>query len=279
MAKMLKLYPQEHPILSYSQISTFLTCRKMWYWQYIEDLTPKRKTLPLMVGDLTHQLLDAYYQGKLDTQSFTNLKQQAANLYPSNDLSEVEEAVMQSAILLNGYVKQYQADELEVTSPEVWLEKDFGSFSLTARLDAICKTTDGRTWRMEHKTAGRVDKFYLKGQRRGLQTGISQWLMDELLTDKISGTIFNLLVKKKVPEFPRDLVPRSQLVIDMAKRTVHGVVNSLQYGNLYPSTQCIQYQRECDFLPLCQSDTPAVREHLYTSRKGVMKKSKTQKLI
>ena len=101
--------------------------------------------------------------------------------------------------------------------------------------------------------------------------------MDELLPERISGTIFNLLVKKKTPEFPRQAVPRSQLVVDLAKETVLGVVRSLQRGDLYPSMKCSQYNRPCDFEPLCRSDTPSTRESLYTSRKEVMESSKSLK--
>ena len=276
-----KLYPQDHPILSNSQINTFLTCRKRWQWEYIDDLTPKTTGKALIIGNLTHQLLDAFYQGKLNTNSFKTLRKRTLEFYPHNDPQEVEDSLTLAGTLLNGYVKQYEIDDLQVTSPEVWLEKDFGDFSLCCRLDAICQTSDNRKWRMEHKTTGKTDSLYLKGLSKGLQTGISHWLLDELLPkdDKVSGTIFNLLVKTKVPKFPRNFVLRSQNLINATKRTVHGVVRSLQKGDLYPSMQCIQYFRECPFYPLCTNDTPAIRKNLYQSRKEATERSKQMQLI
>ena len=43
--------------LSYSQCTQLIRCKKRWWFQYIEDLTPKLKSFPLKVGDITGRVL------------------------------------------------------------------------------------------------------------------------------------------------------------------------------------------------------------------------------
>jgi hypothetical protein len=269
----IKMEVINHPTLSYSQITTYLSCHKKWYWQYIEDLTPKKKSPALQIGDLTHRLLDAYYKNTLKPQDIANLMQFAQELYPDSPPEEIETCTIQSAQLLNAYLQKFQDDDLQVTSPEIWLEKDFGDFTLTCRLDAICETPDHKQWRMEHKTTTRLDSAYLRGQRRGLQTGIAHWLAEELLPHQLHGTIYNILVKRNPPKCHRELVPNSKWLIDYAKQCVKGVVRSIKRRDFYPSLQCFTYNHTCEFEPLCRNDTPATRKAFYTSRKEVKERS------
>jgi len=266
-------FDPDHPVLSYSQIATYLSCHKKWYWQYIENLTPRKKSFTLQTGDLTHRLLDAYFKDNLKHFNISVISEFAQSLYPDAQPEEIEPCVVQSAQLVNCYIEKFQDDDLQITSPEVWLEKDFENFTLTCRLDAICETPDHKQWRMEHKTAARLDSAYLRGQRRGLQTGIAHWLAEELLPNKLYGTVYNILVKSKTPRCSREFVPYSKWLINYAKQCVEGVARSIKNRDYYPSMQCFTYNYACEFEPLCHNDTPATRKAFYTNRKEVKEKS------
>lgn len=268
------------PELSYTRVNCFLTCRRKYYFEYIEDLTPKIKSNALVTGDIVHRLLDAYYSNTLSVKDFEGLKTFARAAFPFNDDEDLEDSILQAASLFNLYVNTFEEDKMcEVRSPELHLEKDFGDFTLYSRLDGLIfyKAYNG-VFRLEHKTTSRTTEAYLKGLTQGLQTGIAHWLAQELLDEPLKGSIFNLLIKTKIPKVERSApILMNQKTVEAAQRTVYGVVEDLKKGNLYPSMQCNQYNSLCEFYPICmQNDSPAKREELYISRKEV--KERAEKL-
>jgi CRISPR/Cas system-associated exonuclease Cas4 (RecB family) len=54
-------------IITHSDISQFLTCRRIWQYNYILDFRPKEKlTGPLALGTRVHAALEAFYGGETD---------------------------------------------------------------------------------------------------------------------------------------------------------------------------------------------------------------------
>lgn len=54
-------------IITHSDISRFLTCRRQWYYDYVLDFRPSEKaTGPLALGTRVHSALEAYYKGETD---------------------------------------------------------------------------------------------------------------------------------------------------------------------------------------------------------------------
>jgi len=49
--------------LSYSQLSTYLSCKYRWYLQYVLGIRPKMRTAPLEIGDAVHRGLAAFLLG------------------------------------------------------------------------------------------------------------------------------------------------------------------------------------------------------------------------
>lgn len=271
--------------LSYSKTETFLGCRKRYWWIYHEDLTPTGKGKPLQVGDIVHRLRDVFYQGKLTKEHILNLKQTVKDLFPENSEAQSDEVAFEGGILFKGYLDKLYEQDIKVMHPELVLETKMVEpvtktpFILYSRLDGVCQTPDGRVWRDELKTTGKIDYLYLKGLREGLQTGIALWLADELMDEKLAGTMFNLVIKTKVPDAKRMPAPRQEWVVENAKKTVYGVVRSINRGDFYPTqSECIGWNRECDYLKLCSNDTPATREAHYQSRTEEFKRSKSIQL-
>ena len=269
----------DKPALSNSRITTFLACRQLYKWIYVEKLATKEKSIPLQVGDITHQLLDLFFSHQLTTDIIGQLGPIVGKLYPDNDEHLSADIAYQAAKLFNTFVKKHNNEKMQIHSPEMHLEKDFGPFSLYARLDGLLLDENGGVWREEFKTTSRTDSAYLSGLRGGLQTGISIWLLDELFPFRVKGTCFDLLVKKTVSEALRSLAPRQRWVVEFSKQTVHGVARSIARGDFYPSMNCIRYNRPCEYMVLCQSDTPQNRSAFFTERKEASDRVSIRDLI
>ena len=265
--------------LSYTRINAFLTCRQRYVYEYQEDLTPKEKASALVTGDIVHKLLDAYYSNRLQPGDIEHIKEYAIAAFPNNDPDQLANDAFQAALLFNTYIQTFEDDEMtEVRSPELHLEKDFGDFSLYSRLDGLIfyKAYNG-VFRLEHKTTSKTSSIYLSGLSRGLQTGIAHWLAEELLDEPLKGSVFNLLVKTKIPTAQRSApLLMNKQIIEKTKETVYGVVRSIERNDFYPSMQCTLYNKPCDFYAICQeNDTPNKRRELFMSREEMKKKAGT----
>ena len=253
--------------LSYSQITTWQRCRKRWHWNYIEDLVSRKKGAPLLIGDLTHRLRESFLKGELSVNQIQNLIPHVKELYPNEDDFILTDVALTAAGLLNAYIEKYEEDgTVKIISTETHLEKDMGSFLLYARLDGIAtvKGSNG-LWREELKTSSRTDSAFLQGQNRGLQTGISMWLMEELMTEEVRGTVFTQLVKTKVPQCHIKPVVKSDIMIKITKEAVRNHAREIEEGLIYQSGQCFAYNRECSYMILCKNDTQRNREEFFQS--------------
>ena len=254
--------------VSQSRVNTFLSCRVEHRWIYEVGLVPKVKAQPLQIGDIVHRLLHLYYDGRLTAEFTLNLEDFVKDLYPDNIDGEALDVAYEALALLKGYLAKYEEDDpLSIVPGETTLETDMGDYILTGKVDAWARLQDGRLWRVEHKTTAKLDSYYLDGLKGGLQGGIYDFLTESLFEEKLSGTIYNLLVKTKIPQYKRAYTSINRKVIERALMTVEGVVRDIQNGDVYPSSRCFSYNRVCDYKHLCDYDSPEVRENFYTKIK------------
>jgi hypothetical protein len=270
---------------SYSQVNTFLNCRQLWWWQYQEKLTPRGKVWPLQLGDIIHRLRQKYLLGELTGDDIHHLPDKVQELFPDNEQDLSDDLAYQAAKVFGAWLKKGFDKDIEIVSPEVILEKTFTEpltgvpYLLYARLDAMCRTQDGRLWRDELKTSARTDMTYLKGLKSPLQTGIAYMLCDPLFEEEVKGTIFHMCLTTKIPDAKREFAVRRKWVDEYAKRAVEGVIRDILLvredpeRHLYPSLRCTPYSRECDFAVLCQGATPRQKEELFQNREEVKEKS------
>jgi hypothetical protein len=214
-----------------------------------------------MVGDMVHQLLQKKETQGLTVEDFQDCDLLVKKEYPDLDDDAQQAVAVEAARLVAGHVEAYREDPTRVIGTETHLEVELEDCTFYSRVDAIARTQDGRLWRLEYKTTSKMDSAFLSGLKGDLQTGTSHFVLKEVLKEKIHGTIFDLLVKTKVPQYYRSPVPYSQRVVDRAMETVQGVARSIKRGDLYPSSKCFPYNRECEFRTLC--DAPeSQRDHL-----------------
>lgn len=258
----------EVPRLSYSGLNIFLHCRRRWAYVYLDQLQPKgQKAYPLQVGDIVHRLLALYHSGALAKERLATLEEWVNELYPNNEEGVSTDVAYEAIRLLRGYFNRFQNDHLTFIAHEVQLEQDFGEFILTGRADALARDKDNTLWRVETKTAARIDSGYLFGLKNGLQNGIYTYLTRKLINNTIKGTIFDLLIKTKIPNYLRNRVQYNPHHIETTLETIHGVFADIKRDNFYCSHNCYTYNRECDFRKLCEYNSPAIREAFYQPRK------------
>ena len=252
--------------LSYSKASTFLSCRKAYYWSYIEELIPKEKSTALQVGDIVHRLLHLHALGELRAETIVNLDELVGRLNTENTDELNVEVAYEAARLVSGYLTKYQNDPLSFMSPELPMELELPNFILVARIDSLARPKSGLLWRVEHKTAAKADSAYLGGLKAGLQGSIYDFIVEELLKEKLSGTIYNLLIKTQTPDYKRSYTMINRKAIERALQTLEGVARDINLGDFYPSSKCHTFNRTCDYLTLCEHDSPSTRKAFFKKK-------------
>ena len=255
--------------LSNSRINNYLHCPKQYWWTYEQNLVSKEKSKALLVGDLTHELIYLNSTNKL-TKKFIqpeNLKQYVSLRFPNVDTAEALDVLVDSLQYANGFFEKWKHEIKQIISAEVHLEYEYKDYILYARVDDLSRTPDGRLWRGEYKTTSKLDSAFLSGLKGGLQAGICYKLLKEVVPEKVHGTIYSLIVKTKIPQYERMLIPAENRIQDMTEACILGVLDGIKHERFYPSMQCHYFNRKCDYLPLCKNDSKATREAFYEKRK------------
>ena len=262
-------YPEKRLRLSASGVGAWRMCPQYWSWNYEANLVQKTSSRPLQVGSLTHVLIHKYYMNELNLEDFQDLTALVQKIYPGNDKNMSIDVAVETGRLVLGYLTQYQKDPLTIISSEMQLsvirkEPITGyEYEVYGIVDAVCRTPDNRLWRLEHKTTAQMDSIYLGGLRQGLQGGIYHYLLNELMPEPIVGTIYNLLVKTKIPQYSRAPVLMQDRIAQRALSTFDGVVREILRHDIYQDAGACYSWYECPYLPLCNRDTPETREAFY----------------
>ncbi|MDA3833526.1 MAG: PD-(D/E)XK nuclease family protein [Spirochaetales bacterium] len=159
---MLKL-KRDRKTTSYSELRTWTTCRKQWYWKYVLRITPKRVIKAPYFGTLGHMGLEMLYtnftMNEIDYSLTGHVK---ANYIDSQKLFDediesfmkVKDDVMQ---VLRNYDEYYGVtggrEEFRVVETEYRFEIPLprNPVRLMGYIDMIVEDTDNKLWIMEHK--------------------------------------------------------------------------------------------------------------------------------
>lgn len=258
--------------ISASRCTTYLHCPKKYFWTYEEHLKAKSTgARPLFVGSLVHRLIHQYNTGKLNLEALGQYDKIVTKLFPEvQSQPEAVSIASEALTLFSGYITNFANDPLEVVSSEVHLEVDRGPYILYTRVDALVRPQDGKLWRGEHKTTAKTDNAYLKGLKRGIQAGIADLVLEEVMPERVVGTIYNLLVKTKVPQYYRSPVLTEKNLREMTESMLHHVFTGITEKRFGCSMNCFVYNRECEYLTLCKHDSPQIRESFYENRPDVL---------
>jgi PD-(D/E)XK nuclease superfamily len=150
-------------LLTSSEMSQWLKCQRGWWLTYHRKLRRKNdySSLPT-VGNLVHDGLQRYYEGKLERPS--DLVAQKASLllaeHPELEVQISKDAEL-ATVMLDGYL-EWVAEEgvdsdLEFVAAEQTVEVQVGPYRLRGKIDArFRRKYDGALVMLEHKTCGNL---------------------------------------------------------------------------------------------------------------------------
>lgn len=188
---------------TYSMLRLFRNCRKACEYRYINGLVPLEKDKNLEFGTVIHECLEIWHSNM----GIKNVIAHIDQAYPNReqDDSQLSNWHLATAIMVS-YSEKYPIEDFEV----VELEKTFEGpiinpdtneilkeFSLSGKVDGIVKQ-NGEYFILEHKTASQIDEGYLDRLWIDFQIIIYAWYIEQSLGIRISGVIYNVIVKSKI---------------------------------------------------------------------------------
>lgn len=190
---------------TYSMWRLFRDCRMAFKWRYIDQLIPLQKDKNLSFGSTIHECLRLWH----DKKNIQLVNAYIDKVYFNRTQDEKAKADWHLArAMMNAYVKKYPKEEFDVIA----LEKKFEgqiinpetgapsrSFLLAGKVDGLV-TIDGKYYLLEHKTASILDASYLEKLWCDFQIILYSWYLEQTLGIKITGIIYNILVKTRISQ-------------------------------------------------------------------------------
>lgn len=208
-----------------SQIKTYQTCPRMYYFNYVLKLVPKVENSKLLFGRGIHLGLAEYYStGQLSaalTTYNTWLDEQRLLLMGSAaDPDHLAEASRLGEVLLKEYIAFAGAhDDFEPVAVEqdfevpIWTPKGRQSRMMhRGRIDLIVRDRYGKLWLGEHKTA--KDAPVELSLQLDFQASAYMVAATQLFGQQITGVVYNVIrkvdpAKARTPVIIRKLVVRT----------------------------------------------------------------------
>lgn len=208
-------------LLTSSEMSQWLKCQRGWWLTYYLELRRRNEYSSLPgIGNLVHDGLQAYYEGKLERPSDHVAARSTLMLEKHPELeSQLSKDAELSTIMLDGYL-DYVAEEgvdadLEFVAAEKTIDVPVGPYRLRGKIDArFRRKYDNALVILEHKTVGSLSDHPVWAQSN------PQFLSYDMLTMmtkldgvRSEGVIINMLrrvkrtAKAKPPFYGRHWVP------------------------------------------------------------------------
>jgi hypothetical protein len=189
---------------TYSMWSQFRNCRKAVELRYLQHLVPLDRDRNLHFGSIIHECLQAWHQRR----DLAEVLALIDRLCPSRVQDENQRRDWHLATaMMSAYATRYAADEFEICA----LEKNFEgpiinpatgaasrSFVLAGKVDGIVRI-GGEYFIVEHKTAAQVDGDYLEKLWTDFQITIYAHYIEQTMGVPVTGILYNVLVKAKLP--------------------------------------------------------------------------------
>ena len=257
-------------IWDYSTLSTFQTCRRKYYWQYIRHLRPIIKGAPLIFGSAVHEALDMYYQEGANDESMAKAIAHFSEIYQTPEGDELR-TVENGVKMLTWYYTKYKDEHFKlVGKPEEGFVFFIGDILYGGRLDLPVEW-DGQLWIMEHKTTTRLTGGYFSQFELDRQPTGYIIALEEFTGRKVAGCIINAMepwkevkrvsAKTKQPEdhFLRKPLTRSKELKERFRFNTQALVRDIKWcedNNEFQEAEkkevCYYYNRPCPYLQLCQ---------------------------
>lgn len=186
--------------ISNSEVQTFLSCRRQYYYSFVLNITPKETGTPLQRGTLFHYAMELYWRARMEGKLHHEAMEIAleAFLHPPSEVTNIA-IVMETQALWSRYMNHFQGfpDWIPLGTEgrhDVPLTPDlnltitydfyFQEISTGKRfiLDYKC-TYEFWSWE-DHELNGQMSKYIFALQNRGFQ--VDGGYLEEIRTRVLS---------------------------------------------------------------------------------------------
>ena len=216
--------------LSYSKIKMFKECRKKYFYNYIEKIEPKRKSLALMMGESLQNAIEALYSDfnskrstyvdkggnvnyELMSEALGCIQGQITSYFIDKGIDDPT-IIHTVGSMFQGYVKKYYNEDLKDIKeylPEYECQKELmPGVSLIVKVDGLVKKANDSWWIFENKSTS--------GDPRKVKTELSYNDQGKTyiygIDREVKGVVFNIIKK------PSIRINKKESVSDFLKRLI-----------------------------------------------------------
>lgn len=146
------------PSTSWSEVNLYRRCPKAHDYRYRQRLKRKRPIIPMLVGRILHEMLDAYVLAKkltnYDKDPWDILSEYEAVYYTffEEEREEHGDIPANCERLFEAYLRTYQNDDLTYEGSEEFVATDLATnLRFNGYIDKIAVDGSGRRWIVDHK--------------------------------------------------------------------------------------------------------------------------------
>ena len=248
----------------YTALSTFLRCRKRYYWRMVRDLVGKTPQTAPEFGKAIHKALDNWFHFRNPDQALLEFTTNFVE-NPNDEKRTIRVGIK----LLQLYFEKYAQEGFKVLATELpfSLPVAEGGFNLIGRIDKIVDW-DGAVYVMDHKTTSRLGYEFFYKIKPNMQFDGYIWAARQLGYPKCSGILLDALLVAKGLCVPAQLAKLQPLARDISARTdkeladyitkicliVDDIRNCYKTGVWYENTEgCCDFI-ECPYRKICKED-------------------------
>lgn len=250
--------------IDYSMMSTFLTCRRRFYFRYDQHLVPKVPTLPLAFGSAIHEALNVWH----DKRDVENMVAKFHVTYKEDIERDDKRTNALGEWILRNYATAYANEPFKVIGNEQSFELPLpNGTSFIGRIDKIVDW-DGAIWIVDHKTTSSLGYHYSKKVEPNMQLTGYVWAARRLGYPKCVGVLVDaILVAKGLLDSSRraKLTPLARFDAYISEERLAEWVQTLdcvqrdilacyQESQWYPNWDACTYYGECPYRKLCVED-------------------------
>lgn len=264
-------------ILTFSERTAFLECRKKWFFRYREGLTLRRKNIKLRVGSAIHYGFDQWMQAKSDNEIREGFFKLLSEGFKDEDWTP--EFKDDSNFWWRLFTVARDEFKSKVQCIPVCTEQEFcipiphRRMSYAGKIDAIIEM-DGNRWMVEHKTKAAIKETDLFEMQVDEQITGYMWALSKMEKDIPVGCIYNVIrkpnakVKFKEKWLDKQIAAGGITLQEIVFRNEKEIADfELMLTNFVPDIRdpaiCRRISMECgwkcSYKSLCIEDTEAAR--------------------
>ena len=255
----------------YTALSTFLRCRKRYYWRFVRDLVGKAPQTAPEFGRCIHKALDIWFTTHDQAKTISTFN----TLFVENPADE-KRTIRVGEKLLSLYMDKYDHEGFKVIKSEIPFAAPVraGGFTLIGRIDKIIDR-DGAVYVMDHKTTSRLGYEFFYKIKPNMQFDGYIWAARQLGFPTCSGILLDALLVAKGLITPVQLAKLQPLARDISMRTdeeldryiqnicliVDDIRKCYETDIWYDNTESCCDFIECPYRKLCKEDI-AIQEKI-----------------